>query len=402
MFHRVPCRECSRSPETGSIFEAFRIVVHKNELSRLRTAKDKVNCFCIMAWYISKGNEREGPVNGDRLRSMIITGEISSTDLVAWGEQGEWIAAGEVSDFSGPDPVRTETSSTTAASAPSNPEEEVSLAKLEERSEEAPPVAPPPSGADVLASPAADKPDEPPALVGRENKRDSENEDKAERVVPKPSLGGADSFKPPTVGKPVEEAPARTAKLTGEGEEISNDSDTSPPLSEGDQTSGISAQDATLNDRILATLIDMLVAIGVGWMINLFIGGPVWLYGSLCMLLRESLPVLNGQSIGKRAMKLQTVTLDGKVLKGDWDGSMLNGNMLRNVVFLIPLFPMVELIVLSTRASQHHGIGGLCRQCACEIERKPEFKPLLRLGDQWAGTKVISLSSRPEVGGSAE
>lgn len=30
---------------------------------------------------------------------MIITGEISSTDLVAWGEQGEWIEAGQVSDF---------------------------------------------------------------------------------------------------------------------------------------------------------------------------------------------------------------------------------------------------------------------------------------------------------------
>ena len=119
------------------------------------------------------------------------------------------------------------------------------------------------------------------------------------------------------------------------------------------------------------------------------------------MLLRESLPVLDGQSIGKRAMQLQTVTLDGEVLKGGWDESMLNGNMLRNVPLLVPLFPIVELIVLSTRASQHHGIGGLCRQCACEIERKPEFKPLRRLGDQWAGTKVISFSSRPEVGGSA-
>ena len=360
------------------------------------------NWFCIMAWYISKANEREGPINGDRLRSMIITGEISSTDLVAWGEQGEWIEAGEVSDFSGPDPVLTETSSTTAASAPANPEEEVSLAKAEERaSEEALPVAPPPSGADSLESSAADKPEEPAALVGREDKRDSKNEDKGERVLPKPSLGGAEGFKPPTVAKPVEGAPARTAKLAGEEEEISYDAEVSPPLPEKDQASGVSGQDATLNDRILATLIDMLVAIGVGWMINVTIGGPVWLYGSLCMLLRESLPVLNGQSIGKRAMKLQTVTLDGKVLKGGWDGSMLNGNLLRNVPLLVPLFPMVELIVLSTRSSQHHGIGGLCRQCACEIERKPEFKPLRRLGDQWAGTKVISLSSRPEVGGSA-
>ena len=126
-----------------------------------------------MAWYISKENEREGPVNGDRLRSMIITGEISSTDLVAWGEQGEWIEAGEVSDFSGPDPVLTETSSTTAASAPANPQEEGDLAEVEERtSEEALPVAPPPSGADTLESSAAEKPEEPADLVGREDKRD--------------------------------------------------------------------------------------------------------------------------------------------------------------------------------------------------------------------------------------
>ena len=355
-----------------------------------------------MAWYISKENEREGPVNGDRLRSMIITGEISSTDLVAWGEQGEWIEAGEVSDFSGPDPVLTETSATTAASAPANPEDEVALAKVEERaSEKTLPVASPPSGADALESSAADKPEEPAALVGREDKRDSKNEDKGERVVPKPSLGGADGFKPPTVGKPVEGAPARTAKLTEEEEEISYDAEVSPPLPEKDQASGVSGQDASLYDRIVATLIDMLVAISVGGMVNFAIGSPFWLFASLCMLFRESLPVLDGQSIGKRAMQLQTVTLDGEVLKGGWDASMLNGNLLRNVPLMLPLFPMVELIVLSNRASQHHGIGGLCRQCACEIERKPEFKPLRRLGDQWAGTKVISLSSRPEVGGSA-
>ena len=41
MFHRVTFRECARSPEPDSIFGAFRLVVHKNELSRLRTAQDE-------------------------------------------------------------------------------------------------------------------------------------------------------------------------------------------------------------------------------------------------------------------------------------------------------------------------------------------------------------------------
>lgn len=41
MFHRVPFTECARSPEPDSIFETFRLAVHKNELSRLRAAQDE-------------------------------------------------------------------------------------------------------------------------------------------------------------------------------------------------------------------------------------------------------------------------------------------------------------------------------------------------------------------------
>lgn len=113
---------------------------------------------------------------------------------------------------------------------------------------------------------------------------------------------------------------------------------------------------ATIGNRILAFIIDAILA-SVCSVVPI-VGGLV---GLAYMLTRDALPFLEGQSIGKKAMKIRAVSSEtGKPLTNDWGPSVI-----RNVVFMIPFFPIVELIVLSNN------------------------KQNLRLGDQWAKTKVV-------------
>lgn len=108
--------------------------------------------------------------------------------------------------------------------------------------------------------------------------------------------------------------------------------------------------------RILAYLIDVIM---MGLMSLVPIAGFIAaiVYG----LTRDSLPFLEGQSIGKKAMNIRAVTEDGQVLTGNWGPGII-----RNIVLWIPFFPLVELIVLLTNEKG------------------------LRLGDQWAKTMVVS------------
>lgn len=116
------------------------------------------------------------------------------------------------------------------------------------------------------------------------------------------------------------------------------------------------AQLATMGNRILAVLIDGLIA-GACSIVPV-VGALV---GMAYILTRDALPFLDGQSIGKKAMKLRAVSAEtGKPLTNDWGPSVI-----RNVVLYIPFFAIVELIVLSNN------------------------KDGQRLGDQWAKTKVV-------------
>ena len=124
-----------------------------------------------------------------------------------------------------------------------------------------------------------------------------------------------------------------------------------------DQSGTPELRPAENGTRIVAYLIDCLVMI------------PVFLIPILGMIVgvayyitRDCLPFLDGQSIGKKAMGLRAVTEDGQPLTNNWGPGIV-----RNIVLLIPFFPLVELIVLLSS------------------------KTGLRLGDQWAKTKVISI-----------
>lgn len=107
--------------------------------------------------------------------------------------------------------------------------------------------------------------------------------------------------------------------------------------------------------RILAYVIDLLIVVGFSMLPRWG-----WIIGIAYMVTRDALPFLQGQSVGKKAMKLRAVTLQGDPLTGNW-----NQGIVRNIVLIIPLFPLVELFVWW-------------------------FSPdRMRLGDQWAGTTVV-------------
>ena len=137
---------------------------------------------------------------------------------------------------------------------------------------------------------------------------------------------------------------------------------------------------APFNTRATAAVIDCVVSIGITMTLSLLLPGfaskLAWLTGSAYLIVRDSLPFLGGQSIGKKAMKIKAVTLDEKSLSGNWEAAVL-----RNLILVIPLMGLVEIFILLTR------------------EDKPERGR--RLGDEWAKTKVI-IAPEPVVDANAE
>ncbi len=115
-------------------------------------------------------------------------------------------------------------------------------------------------------------------------------------------------------------------------------------------------QDASLGNRIIAVLIDGLLS-GIVSLVPI-VG---WIAAIAYNLTRDALPFLDGQSLGKKAMKLRAVDAEtGKPLTNQWGPSIV-----RNIVLFIPFFAIVELIVLANNKNGQ------------------------RLGDQWAKTRVV-------------
>lgn len=114
-------------------------------------------------------------------------------------------------------------------------------------------------------------------------------------------------------------------------------------------------RNASDGNRILAYIIDILIMIPISLI-------PILGYLVIIAytLLRDALPFLDGQSIGKKVMKIRAVTEDGQPLTNNWGASAV-----RNIPMVIPIFPLVELIVLLTNQKKQ------------------------RLGDQWAKTRVV-------------
>jgi uncharacterized RDD family membrane protein YckC len=184
--------------------------------------------------------------------------------------------------------------------------------------------------------------------------------------LPKPSIPPPDvARRPPPPPSPLDSLP-KSAPVVSPSEpvvkvKIRAAGDPADEMASGD---GL----APFNPRVVAVVIDLLVGLGVTigcvWLLPGLLEWIGQLVGLGYFVTRDSLPFLNGQSVGKKAMKLKVTTLDGTSLAGNWGAALI-----RNGVLLIPFFALVELYLLLTREN------------GADRGR--------RLGDEWAKTKVV-------------
>ena len=196
-----------------------------------------------------------------------------------------------------------------------------------------------------------------------------ENPDEPRRFTPPPPdiKKGPPSPPAPSIldKSPAEKPPAPPLKVS-----VAED--------KADGADGAEARDgeASLQDRVVATVIDLVICAGImvaaSFLPSFMAPGTLGkLLAAAYLVTRDSLPFLGGQSIGKKAMRIRAVTSSGESLAGNWKAGLI-----RNAVLLIPFFVIIELYVLITRQDQP--------------------TPAVRLGDEWAGTKVVNA---PVTGG---
>ncbi|YCM43222.1 RDD family protein [Verrucomicrobiaceae bacterium 227] len=176
--------------------------------------------------------------------------------------------------------------------------------------------------------------------------------------IPKPTIKPTPPVKPPVTTVDIDKTEEKKAPEVSKAETPSSP----PPLTSPE------AVETDLVKRFLGAFIDGIVAGAIGYIIVLMTGSTLlnWLAVGLVFLTRDSLPMLDGQSIGKKVMKTKAVKADGSSLSGDW----VTGAT-RNILLAIPLAGLVECFIILTRSGN------------------PDAG--LRLGDDWAKTKVISV-----------
>jgi len=100
---------------------------------------------------------------------------------------------------------------------------------------------------------------------------------------------------------------------------------------------------ASLLDRFLGGLIDWLVVVAISYLLRGVLGWQVtYLVSAVYILIRDALPFLNGQSIGKRIMKTRSVLEDsGAHTTNDYRTSFL-----RNILLFIPIVSIVDALFI--------------------------------------------------------
>lgn len=125
--------------------------------------------------------------------------------------------------------------------------------------------------------------------------------------------------------------------------------------------------DAAFENRVVAGILDLFVAGFIAWAVGSLFEPLGNLTAIAYLLTRDALPFLDGQSVGKKLMKLRAAGADEAPLTGNWQASIV-----RN----LPLVLLVDVVVLYLR--------------------KDRDGPLRRLGDEWAKTRVVVAVAPPE------
>ena len=100
---------------------------------------------------------------------------------------------------------------------------------------------------------------------------------------------------------------------------------------------------ASKTDRFVGILIDGVAMMVVSYLIGKLAGWTVgYLVTSVYWLLRDALPFMNGQSIGKRVMKTRAVKEDSSApLTNDYVTSLI-----RNITLIIPIVGIIDAIFI--------------------------------------------------------
>jgi len=134
----------------------------------------------------------------------------------------------------------------------------------------------------------------------------------------------------------------------------------------------LAGSEAAFDSRVIALIIDAFAAGIIYAVISTLSGTLALLLYTAYFLTRDALPFLDGQSLGKKLIKIRAVDLQGKSLSGNWQASIV-----RNIPFAIPFFGLVEAYIL--------------------YKKKEDGLPLRRLGDEWGKTKVIVAKQEPAL-----
>lgn len=100
---------------------------------------------------------------------------------------------------------------------------------------------------------------------------------------------------------------------------------------------------ASIGDRLLGGLIDWIVVLVIYYLLKGLVGWSLsYLVSAAYILVRDALPFLEGQSIGKKVMKTRGVHEDsGAPITNDYRTSFL-----RNIFLFIPIVSLIDALFI--------------------------------------------------------
>lgn len=111
----------------------------------------------------------------------------------------------------------------------------------------------------------------------------------------------------------------------------------------------IELNSASAVDRIMAGFIDLVVVAVCACLLSFILIGPILAF--LYLIYRDALPFLDGQSLGKKLMKIRVISEEtGKDLTEEYSISLT-----RNVPVVIPFFNVFEIVMLFTKDGKRYG-----------------------------------------------